>query len=101
MEPYEQSELGRVGEGLSFLDNTQPLTAATRRQVAKSRCLSHWRGGGLVSVRETQHQSSPNLLGAFVASCETHHTALDCIISHTATKRAYLTLSSGRGYGAL
>jgi hypothetical protein len=33
-------ELGGVGEGLCPAGSTQPLTTATRRQVAKSRPLS-------------------------------------------------------------
>lgn len=36
---------GVVGEGFRPIDSAQPLTAATRRQAAKSRCLSHGERG--------------------------------------------------------
>jgi hypothetical protein len=44
MQPDERSELGGVGEGMGAIDSPQPLTAATRQQAAKFRCLSQRRG---------------------------------------------------------
>ena len=46
---YERSELGEVGEGFRPPDSAQPLTAATRRQAAKSRTSPLKERGGVVS----------------------------------------------------
>ena len=59
MQPYERSELGGVGEGLSFIDRAQPLTqlrlANTFTSLRNPWSLSD-QSGGLIPPRPLERE---------------------------------------------